>query len=167
MRKPEIELLFSYNRWANQKILAACQGISAAELNTPAQVSFGSLLGTLIHTLGTENIWRLRLQGAASPHQMWQPAEFQDLDDLSARWEEEETAMRGFLASLKDEDMQRRVTFTRMKGGAEEATIWKALVHVVLHGMQFRAEAGVILSQMGRSPGDLDFIFYLRDIGAR
>jgi uncharacterized damage-inducible protein DinB len=167
MRKADIDLLFSYNRWANAHILAACSGLSPTELCAAAPVSFGSLQGTLVHILGTENVWRLRLQQGISPRQLLQPGEFPDLASLTDRWGEEESAMQGFIALLKDEDMERKVHFTRMKGGEEEATVWKALIHVVLHGMQFRAEAGVVLSGIERSPGDLDFIFYLRDIGGR
>jgi len=167
MRKTDVDLLFSYNRWANARILAACQGISAEELAAPAAVSFGSLLGTLAHILGAESVWRMRLQQGASPRQMVQSAAFPDLESMANRWNEEEAAMQGFVAILKDADMERKVRFTRLNGSEEEATVWKALVHVVLHGMQFRAEAGVLLSALGRSPGDLDFLVYLRDIGAR
>jgi uncharacterized damage-inducible protein DinB len=167
MRKTDIDLLFSYNRWANAKILACCAGMTAEELSAPAALSFGSLLGTLVHILGAENLWRLRLQHGGSPRQMLRSTDFPDLQSLLNRWREEEDAMRDFLALLKDADMERKVRFTRLNGSEEEATAWKALVHVVLHGMQFRAEVGVVLSELGRSPGDLDFIYYLRDIGAR
>jgi uncharacterized damage-inducible protein DinB len=167
MRKSDIDLLFSYNRWANARILRACAGMSAEELAAPAPVSFGSLLGTLAHTLGAENVWRMRLQLGISPQRMVQAEDFASFDALVTRWGEEEAAMLGFLSLLKDEDLERKVRFKRLNGAEEEATVWKALAHVVLHGMQFRSEAGVVLSGLGRSPGDLDFIFYLRDIQAR
>lgn len=167
MHKTDVDLLLSYNRWANARILAACAELSREDLGAPAGLSFGSLLGTLAHILGTEMVWRERLQHGVSPRQMPQPADFPDLAALAARWREEEEAMRAFLALLNDADMERKARFTRLNGAEEEATAWKALVHVVLHGMQFRAEAGVALTALGRSPGDLDFIYYLRDIGAR
>ncbi len=167
MRKSDIDLLFSYNRWANARILEACAGMRTEELTGPAPVSFGSLLGTLAHIFGAENVWRMRLQQGISPQQMARVEDIASFDALVARWGEEEAAMLDFLAPLKDGDMDRKVHFKRLNGTEEEATLWKALVHIVLHGMQFRAEAGVVLSQMGRSPGDLDFIFYLREIRAR
>jgi uncharacterized damage-inducible protein DinB len=167
MRKTDLDLLFSYNRWANARILAACGGISMDQMLTPAPVSFGSLMSTLVHILGTEVVWRVRLQQGISPDHMLQASEFRGLEVLASRWREEETTMQAFLSILIDSDMDRKVRFKRMNGAEEETTVWKALAHVILHGMQFRAEAGVTLTTLGRSPGDLDFIYYLREIGAR
>ncbi len=167
MRPGEINLLFAYNRWAQEKVLAACRGLSETELRRTTQASFGSLLGTLAHILGAEEVWRRRLQEGISPEQMVSPDDFAGLADLEAYWQSEAARLDGFVAGLDEAGLQRRARFRRIGGGFEEATVWKALVHVVMHGMQFRAEAGAILAGFGRSPGDIDLIYYLRETDQR
>jgi uncharacterized damage-inducible protein DinB len=66
--------------------------------------------------------------------------------------------------------LQEGISPERMLGGedfssfADLVTRWKALSHVAIHGAQFRSEAGAALAGLGKSPGDLDFIVYLREI---
>ena len=45
--------------------------------------------------------------------------------------------------------------------------VWQMLVHVVNHGTQHRAEAAVLLTGEGRSPGELDMIDYAEELAGR
>ena len=40
------------------------------------------------------------------------------------------------------------------------------LPHLVNHGTQHRSEAALLLTQAGRSPGEIDLIFYLEEVVA-
>ncbi len=163
----DITLLFAYNRWANAKVLEASRWIAPEQVFAPVQVSFGSLMGTLAHILGTEITWRLRLQEGISPTRVINAADFPTLGELEMKWHEEQNRMQGFVESLNNEDLVLWVEYKTTSGKPQGSTIWKALAHVVNHGTQFRSEAGVVLTGFGHSPGDLDLILYLRESGQR
>jgi uncharacterized damage-inducible protein DinB len=71
--------------------------------------------------------------------------------------------MRTFLAELTDEDLQRAVHYRTKQGVPYENPLWQLLLHVVNHGTQHRAEAAIVLTQHGCSPGDVDLIVFLRE----
>lgn len=167
MEPKELVFLFDYNRWANARVLRACQDVPAEALFAPAQCSFGSLMGTLAHTYGAEVIWRLRLLEHKPPTRIANAADFASLAELRVQWSEEEARMQRQVAALTHEDLDRWVEYSTLTGKPQGSTLWKGLVHLVMHGMQFRSEAGMLLSALGHSPGDLDFIFFQRETDQR
>jgi uncharacterized damage-inducible protein DinB len=163
MNRSDILTLFDYNYWANARVLRASARVSPEQFTAPARVSHGSLRGTLAHILGTEIVWRMRCQEGISPTAVPNESEFSSLESLVQRWQSEEQAMRGFLSSLNDEDLTRTIRYTTTRGVPFENVLWNLLVHVVNHGTQFRAEAGVVLTEYGQSPGDLDLLVFIRE----
>lgn len=167
MDKKDLQLLFEYNRWANARVLAACRALAPEQLHAPAQCSFGSLMGTLAHIYGAERFWRLRLQEGISPAALPTGADFPSLAELDERWAEEQQRMRFFIDALTTKGLNRWVEYFTTTGRPQASTLWKALAHVAVHGAQFRAEAGAVLGGLGYSPGDLDFILFLRETDQR
>lgn len=48
----------------------------------------------------------------------------------------------------------------------EEIPTWQLLAHVMNHGTQHRSEVAVLLSAAGRSPGNLDMVFFSESLVA-
>jgi uncharacterized damage-inducible protein DinB len=162
MKKEEIITLYQYNYWANGQILKVSALAGDAFYTAPAKVSFGSLQGTLVHILSTEWMWRLRCQEGKSPSFHLSTDDFPTLQILGQRWLEEERTMLAYLSNLKDTDLDRPIRYTNTRGISYTNPLWQLLLHLSNHGTQFRSEAAVILSAQEFSPGDLDFIFFLR-----
>ena len=163
MNKSDILTLFDYNYWANARVLNAAARITPDQFTAPAGLSHGSVRGTLAHIWGAEMVWRLRCAEGISPAAL--PAEnaFPDIDVLRTRWADEERKMRAYLNTLTDETLNRAVPYRTTKGVSYQNVLWHLLVHVVNHGTQFRAEAGIALTDYGQSPGDLDLLLFFRE----
>jgi uncharacterized damage-inducible protein DinB len=164
VNKADILMLFDYNYWANNRVLAQAAALPPSECEAPVPGLNGNTLKkTLVHVLAAEQIWRLRCLDGISPAGALAPDMFPSFDALKQRWDQEEQLMRQGLARLPQEKLGETFAYQTTKGTTARNVRWQALVHMVNHGTQHRAEAGVVLSSLGRSPGDLDLILFLRD----
>ncbi len=162
MNTQDIQLLYRYNRWANKRILDTVARITNEQFLAPDSYPHGGLRGTLTHTLFAEWIWRNRWQGE-SPTERIEPEEFSTLDSLRARWLEEEKALDAFVQSLTDEKLNSPFQYKNTRGEPLENILWQVMLHLVNHGTQHRGEAAAMLTELGHSPGDIDFIVFLRE----
>ena len=176
MNIQDIHLLYEYNYWANKRILDASAKVSQEQFVASGSFPYGGLRGTLLHILDTEWSWRYLLQsvGFSTELKEFDPAlwpelkedDFPTLAPLVERWREEETEMRAYLASLRDEDMENPVRYKVGDGPKRDRILWHCLLHVVNHGTQHRGEAAALLTEYGHSPGDLDFTVFLNEVNS-
>ena len=152
--------LYNYNYWANEKILQTTERVTVEQFLAPTKNSHGSLRGTLVHTMMAEWMWLSRWQGV-SPTAVLDENDFPSLASLRARWMDEEQRMRTFLGTLHENDLKRIVKYINTRGTPFERSLWHMLIHVVNHGTQHRAEAAAILTDLGHSPGDWDFVYFM------
>ena len=164
MNNDYARLLFDYNVWANHLVLDKAAEVSEADYMAPADgISFGSLHATLVHLLGAERGWVARWGGEAAVERL-NPENTPDFATLRERWAGEEERQRVYLDGLSDETVAGTVSFAFRDGPTETHAMWAMIAHLINHGTQFRSEAGVRLTQLGQSPGDVDLFFYLREV---
>jgi len=160
MDKADILALIDYNFWANNRILSACERISADEFTRPVMPDpgWGSLRGILVHTLDAEYGWRSVLQ-SQEDSDILEASDFPDIAALKARWDVEYAAWLDYAAGLNAEDLN--------SGYGDDPSsspkIWQTIVHVVIHSAQHRGEAAALLTGYGQSPGELDFDLFLEE----
>jgi uncharacterized damage-inducible protein DinB len=161
MNLSDIQLLYDYNYWANQLILTKAAELSPEQLTQPTVFPWGDLCGSLIHILDSENLWRHLCQyNHLLEHSLSETEPFPTLASIVTYWKNEENEMRAYLSSLHDGDMENVVRY-EIPEGRRERVLWHCLAHVVNHGTQHRSECAAMLTQLGYSPGGLDFTRFL------
>jgi uncharacterized damage-inducible protein DinB len=156
MRLSDIEYLFAYDRWATRRILAALDGVDASVWGATGVIGELGLGRILVHQLGAHQRWRNGLaQTGLAPRPELEP--LIEAGALAPAWEAEWAAFDAWLTTLTDDWLARR---------HEGVPLWQMLAHVVNHGTQHRSEAAAILTGVGRSPGDLDMIFFAEEVAA-
>jgi uncharacterized damage-inducible protein DinB len=161
MRSADLQLIWEYNGWANEKIFAAAAGLSPEQLRQEVHSGYGTLFGSLLHIYDTEYGWRTLIQhGNDSP--VITEQDVPTLDELTARSREEAAAWASYLGGLSDDDAAGVVRYDA-NGTPRERVLWHLLYHVVNHGSYHRGECAAALTALGRSPGELDFTIFLRE----
>lgn len=162
MNKQGLTLLYHFNYWARDKILDEAEKLDSVAFLLPVESSFESLQETLVHILSAEWIWRIRCQEKVSPTSLLDVDDFPSVSSVKSFWMDEQEKMLDYIDGLDDAELGKAISYRRAGGQSESNTLWHILWHVVNHGTEHRSEAAAILTSFDRSPGDLDFIHYLR-----
>jgi uncharacterized damage-inducible protein DinB len=153
MHADEVRFLFAYDRWATRRVLGVLDGVSDDLWTRADVVGERGLGGILVHQLGAHQRWRHGFQETGeSPEPEEEP--LPSIDELRSWWDEEWRAVDAWLPTLTDAF----IAYVH-----EGLPVWQMLVHVVNHGTQHRAEAAALLTADGRSPGELDLIFFAEE----
>jgi uncharacterized damage-inducible protein DinB len=159
----DVHLIYEYNYWANQRILAKCKDVSHEQFIAPAEFPFGGLRGTVVHILDAEFGWRTFFQKNDWSAPELKETEFPTIASVQERANQEEKEMRAYLATLRDEDMNSHKVYDTPEGKHRDRILWHCLWHVVNHGTQHRSEAAALLTRFNQSPGDLDFTVFMNE----
>jgi uncharacterized damage-inducible protein DinB len=157
-----IRTMYAFNAWANDQVAAAAAKLAPADYHADQGASFGSVHDTLTHVMAAQWLYLERWHGR-SPRAMPAPAEFADLAALRRRWAEVERDTQAFVAAVTDEHAARVIEYVNLQGERWAYPLWQQALHQVNHGTQHRSEVALLLTELGCSPGDLDFIVYVRE----
>lgn len=150
MRPDEIRYLFAYDRWATEKVLDVLDDIPDAVWSSSDVVGERGLGSILVHQLGAAQRWRHGIQGTGE-EPVPEDEPLLTIDGLQTRWQAEWEAVDGWVPTISQELLDHV---------HEGIAVWQMLAHVINHGTQHRSEAAALLTGTGRSPGEIDMIFY-------
>jgi uncharacterized damage-inducible protein DinB len=163
MRPEEIVKLFEYNAWADRRATKAASALSAEKFNQKMGSSFSSVRDTLVHMFAGERVWFARFQGE-SPSAFPDDSAITDAAALQEKWNAFEPGLLGWVRGLKQEDLDRVMTYKTMKFGEYSNPLWQSMQHVVNHGTYHRGQITTMLRQLGAEPILTDLMHYYREI---
>jgi uncharacterized damage-inducible protein DinB len=134
MNVDDIQTLYAYNRWTNQRLFTALEKLNDQQLATEVHSSFTSILETVFHILLAEWLWLKRWQGASpratvpdpnvtsatwkalSPGGIPTPRELTTLAELKSFGDSIERERQEFLSRLSDSTLHAPLNFKDMAG---------------------------------------------------
>ncbi len=181
MTLSDIQTLFAYNRWANQRMFSALEKLSDEQFTAAMPSSFPSIRESVYHIVGAEWIWLKRWQGisprATTPDtnvnsetlSQLTPVKIPTVKDLptvatlrSFAGDIEQERQK-FLSTLTEESLQSPLKFSDMAGTPYAEPLVQLLQHLVNHGTYHRGQVTTLLRQAGAETTSLDMLFFFRE----
>jgi uncharacterized damage-inducible protein DinB len=162
MMLEHLRRMAQYNRWANERLYAACDRLPAEEYHKARQAFFGSIHGTLCHILVVDRLWLARFAGEQPPHSKLDDQPYGALDDLkTARNAEDERIIR-LLEATAENSLAQPVRWCAIGMSTRRDTAESALhlcwLHMFNHQTHHRGQVHDQLSQTDVPPPSLDLI---------
>jgi uncharacterized damage-inducible protein DinB len=167
MTRDDIQLLFEYDRWANNRILHAASSLSVEEFTRDLGGSFHSVRGTLVHIIGSEwawlTIWKEPSLTPAFVTDFWTrldgifpPDAFPDVAAVRLRWAEVEREQSEFVNRVTNESLGKMVPVHSTK-----ISLAHLMQHLANHSTYHRGQVAEKMRQLGAVPVATDFAFFL------
>lgn len=154
MERRELEQLFAFDRWANRQTLEALRGLEAA----PEE-----LRDLTWHVFTAQDTWISRIEGSQTlePPIVWgEDRSIEDLERYLARLEPKTAA---FVAAIEDQRLNDEFDYQNTSGVPFTNVVSDVLQHVILHGVEHRAQVMREVGELGDSPVELEYAWFLRD----
>jgi uncharacterized damage-inducible protein DinB len=165
-----LRTLYGYDQWATERVLVAADGLTEERFLAPGGAGHGSIRDTLVHLINVQRRWLSWWDGSLPPDVAYNlrldPADYPDLAAVRALWEALDRQARAFVERLGDDEAARDYAHELPNGAEWRMALWQMMLHVANHGTQHRSEVAAMLTDAGRSPGDLDLLFFLQQRGS-
>ena len=169
MTKGDIQLLFEYDRWANNKVLQAVSVLSEEQFIRDLRGSFCSVRDTFVHIIGGEWLWlsywkapshspeiivELRAQRDTHIH----PNRLPDFASVQLKWAEVEKKQLAFVSHVTDEGLK-----TKLPARGMPLELVHLMQHMVNHSTYHRGQISLMMRQLNAEPVATDFHVFLTD----
>jgi uncharacterized damage-inducible protein DinB len=171
MTKDDIQLLYEYDRWANDRVLQAVSTLTVEQFRRDLGGSFPSVRDTLVHIIASEwawlTIWNEPSPSSAFVANVWPrlgavfPANaFPDVAAVQFRWGEIESEQVEFVNRVTNESLARMLPVQTTK-----ISLAPLMQHLANHSTYHRGQVALMMRQLDSVPLPTDFHVFL--VGGR
>jgi uncharacterized damage-inducible protein DinB len=169
MTRDEIQLLYEFDRWANNRTLQAASTLSAEAFTRDLGGSFRSVRDTLVHIVGSERTW-LTCWKEPSPSSafvtdMWtrhstvfNPNEFPDFAAVQLKRTEVEREQIEFVDRVTNESLRRMIPVLE-----SQISLGHLMQHLANHSTYHRGQVALMMRQLAAEPLATDFAMFLME----
>jgi uncharacterized damage-inducible protein DinB len=169
MRKDDIQLLYEYDRWANNRVLRAASALTAEQFTRDLGGSFRSVRDTLVHIVGSERTW-LTYWKEPSPSSafladlwtrhgtLFDPNAFPEFAAVQLKWAEVEREQVEFVNGVTNESLSRMLPV-----GSAQISLAQLMQHLANHSTYHRGQVALMMRQLAASPLATDFAMFLME----
>jgi uncharacterized damage-inducible protein DinB len=173
--------VYAHNEWANNRILESAAQVPEAALSTQPLGSYTRIIDDIAHIIDGQVSWLSRWQTGRSPDDDGRIEAIGSLPALRAEAEKSHRDLREYLAGLTEADVDAEGSYALWMDPAwteeRKAEVraryadpqvwprWKMFHHLANHSSYHRGEVALLLTALGSSPGELDFLHYQRSLG--
>jgi uncharacterized damage-inducible protein DinB len=165
----DIQLLYEYDRWANNRVLQAVSTLSSEEFTRDLGGSFRSIRDTLVHILSGEWGW-LTYWNEPSPssafltdlwtrdNDLFDPRAFPDLAAVQLKWVEVEREQVEFVNRVTNESLRRMLPVRET-----QLSLAHLMQHLANHSNYHRGQIALMMRQLAATPLATDFAMFLME----
>jgi uncharacterized damage-inducible protein DinB len=170
MTKDDIQLLFEYDRWANNRVLQAVSTLSGEQFTRDLGGSFRSVRDTLVHIVGGEwgwlAYWKESSPSSAFLADLWtrhntlfNPNAFPDVTTVQLKLAEIEKEQTEFVNRVTDESLEGMFPVR-----TKQISLAHLMQHLANHSTYHRGQVALMLRQLGAQPLATDFHVFLLEL---
>ena len=169
MTRVDIQLLYEYDRWANNRVLQAASALSDEAFTLDLGGSFCSVRDTLVHIIEGEWIWLAYWRKTPrSPAELtdlktrrdalFNPNAFPNIAEVRLKWSEIEKEQIDFVDQVTDELLEKILPFRTTQVRLEHL-----MQHLANHSTYHRGQIALMMRQLASETAATDFHVFLAE----
>lgn len=167
MNKDDIQLLYEYDRWANNRVLQMVTVLGPEQFTRDLGGSFRSVRDTLVHIIGGEwgwlTYWKEPSHSATFLADLWDrhdalfhPDAFPNIAAVRLKWAEVEKEQTEFVNAVTEEALEKMLPIR-----GTQLSLAHLMQHLANHSTYHRGQVALMMRQLDVQPLATDFHVFL------